>query len=129
MNRFIKASLLCCLLQSSFVFADSSKTFNYENQPEEVFNLENYLKEIIEIDKVISKGNISYEYVANGNYTVVIVDLKAEGAKVGSILTGAKTEFMTNVSFTQNYIDAGEMILSKIQDFTWKQSKVFYLEK
>nr|BDT28554.1 hypothetical protein BHI3_20200 [Bacteriovorax sp. HI3] len=86
-------------------------------------------KDIIEIDKVISKGNISYEYVANGNYTVVTVDLKAEGAKVGSILTGAKTEFMTNVSFTQNYSDAGEMILSKIQDFTWKQSKVFYLEK
>lgn len=86
-------------------------------------------KDIIEIDKTISKGNISYEYVANGNYTNVIVDLKAEGAKVGSILTGAKTEYVVNVIFSQNYSDAGEMILSKVQDFTWKKARIFTLEK
>lgn len=86
-------------------------------------------KDIVEIDKTISKSNIAYEYVENGNYTNVTVDLKAEGAKVGSILTGPNTEFVTYVTFSQNYSDAGEMILAKIQDFTWKRLKVFNLEK
>lgn len=86
-------------------------------------------KDIVEIDKAISKGNVRYEYVAAKNQTVVTVDLKAEGAKVGSILTGAKTEFATEVTFSQNYSDAGDMILSKVSDFTWKKARVFLLTK
>ncbi len=86
-------------------------------------------KDIVEIDKTINKANIKYEYVENGNFTHVTVDLKAEGAKVGSILTGPKTEFATVVTFTQNYSDAGEMILSKVNDFSWSKSKVLFLEK
>ncbi len=88
-------------------------------------------KDIVEIDKVaISKGNIHYKYVPNGNFTEVTVDLKAEGAKIGSILTGPKKiEFQTTISFTQNYSDAGEMVLEKIQDFTWKKSRTLQLSK
>lgn len=36
---------LCLLLQLSFVTAETTKTFNYENQREEIFDLENWLKE------------------------------------------------------------------------------------
>lgn len=86
-------------------------------------------KDLVEIDKAINKANIKYEYVENGNYTNVTVDLKAEGAKVGSILTGPRTEFEVNVMFSQNYHDAGEMVLGKINDFTWKKSRIFYEEK
>ncbi len=87
-------------------------------------------KDIIEIDKAaINKANIKYNYVPNSNITEVTVDLKAEGAKIGSILTGPKTEFHTTISFSQNYSDAGEMILSKVSDFTWKKSRILYESK
>ncbi len=87
-------------------------------------------KDAIEINKVlVDKNHIKYQYTANGNYTLVTIDLKAEGAKIGTIFTGAKAEFLTTITFSQDYSDVGEMILGKIRDFSWTKSKVFQITK
>jgi len=87
-------------------------------------------KDNVEINKEkISKNNISYTYDSVGYFTTVTVDLKAEGAKIGSIFTGPKAEFETTVTFSQDFSDLGEMVLGKIRNFTWNKSKVFPLNK
>lgn len=73
-------------------------------------------KEKVEIDKKISKGNIRYEYIAAENVTRVIVDLKSEGAKIGSIFTGENTSFRVTLSFSQDYSDAGDAQLTTVQN-------------
>ena len=73
-------------------------------------------KEKVEMDKKVSKGNIKYQYIANENVTKVTVDLKSEGAKIGSIFTGETTQFRVILSFSQDYSDAGEAQLTTISN-------------
>jgi hypothetical protein len=61
--------------------------------------------------------------------TYVSVDLKSEGAKIGSIFTGSQTAFHVELAFSQDYSDAGELILSSIRDFTLKLSTDMVLTK
>lgn len=86
-------------------------------------------KDKVEIDKKISRGNISYKYNDKENFTDVTVDLKSEGAKIGSIFTGSQTAFHVELAFSQDYADAGELILSSIRDFTLKLSTDMVLTK
>jgi hypothetical protein len=86
-------------------------------------------KDKVEIDKKISRGNISYKYNDKENFTDVSVDLKSEGAKIGSIFTGSQTVFHVELAYSQDYSDAGEMILSNIRDFTLKLSTDMVLTK
>ncbi|MBY0414195.1 MAG: hypothetical protein K2Q18_08520, partial [Bdellovibrionales bacterium] len=79
-------------------------------------------KDKSEIDKKISKDNISYKFDEKANVTTVSVNLKAEGAKIGTIFTGSQTLFHVEVLFSQNYSDAGELILANVRDFTLKLS-------
>lgn len=76
-------------------------------------NLKITKKEKLEINKKISRSNIKYSYNEQMNKTKVTVDLKSEGAKIGSIFTGENTFFRVLVQFSQDYSDVGEMYLSK----------------
>jgi hypothetical protein len=82
-----------------------------------------------EIDKKISKSSLSYKYDAASDSTTVTVDLKAEGAKIGNIFTGAQTAFAVEMSFAQDYSDAGDIILSQVRDFALKFNKDVPLTK
>ncbi len=87
-------------------------------------------KEIVEIDKpAVNKGNITYDYNAAENFTTVTVDLKGEGAKIGSILTTDKTQYDTTITFSQNYSDAGDLILGRANNTTWKMNRILQLTK
>ncbi len=87
-------------------------------------------KDSVEIDKaLVRKSNITYKYEAKDNVTNVTIDLKGEGAKIGSIFTGSKADFVTTITFSQDYSDIGEMILGRVKDFTWTQTKAFPLSK
>ncbi|MBC7714592.1 MAG: hypothetical protein H7177_14700 [Rhizobacter sp.] len=85
---------------------------------------------IVEIDKAaVNKGNISYAYNSADNTTMVTVDLQGEGAKIGSILTTDKTQYDTTITFSQNYTDIGDMILGRVQNFTWTMNRVLLITK
>lgn len=92
-------------------------------------NLKISKKEKIEIDKKISKGNISYKYNKNDNTTTVTVDLKGEGVKIGSIFTGSQAAFYVEAVYSQDYSDAGDMILSIVRDFQWSRASNFSISK
>ncbi len=82
-----------------------------------------------EINKKIAKGNVRYVYNEQTNTTVATVDLKAEGAKIGTIFTPKDKEYYVEVSFLQNYSDMGESALGKAQDYTLKMERRFGLVK
>lgn len=86
-------------------------------------------KDKVEIDKKVSRGNMSFKYNEKGDYTNVYVNLKAEGAKIGSIFTGSGTTFRVDINFSQDYSDAGEMILSTLNDFNLRLSGEMNLVK
>jgi hypothetical protein len=86
-------------------------------------------KDKVEIDKKISRGNISYKYNEKENFTVVSVDLKSEGAKVGSSFTWSTTVFRVELAYTQDYSDAGESILASVRNFTLGLSADMLLTK
>jgi hypothetical protein len=87
-------------------------------------------KEIVEIDKPgINRKNITYNYNPAENITTVTVDLKSEGAKIGSILTTEKSQFETTINFSQDYSDVGDVILGKASNTVWKMTRILQLTK
>ena len=86
-------------------------------------------KEKVEIDKKVARGNIKYAYDAQTKLTKVTVDLKSEGAKIGSIFTGEKAIFRVQLTFEQDYSDAGEMYLSKPANLMYEGWGDFNLTK
>lgn len=85
-------------------------------------------KKKTELNKTISKGLIKYNYLQGDNFTEVTVDIKGAGAKVGGVFTD-NDMYAVNVEFSQDYSDAGEMVLSKVKDFKWKKSRSFQLSR
>ncbi len=95
-----------------------------------VLGLKIMRKEIVEIDKLsINKGNITYKFDPQTNYTAITVDLKSEGAKIGSIFSSEKTQFDTTITFTQNFSDAGDLILGRVNNTTLKLNRILQLTK
>ena len=80
------------------------------------------------MNQAINSANVQYAYMKEENYTLVTVDLKATGVKVGGLFTN-RDSYAVSVDFSQDYSDAGEMVLAKIKDFHWKSAAYFYIVK